>query len=134
MSDQFLDVDEEPPVDEVGIESILHQLLDLVAAAKSMPLSSSVMVSKDEVTSLVQAALANLMQGRTVVVIAHRLGTVRRANRIAVLEDGRITAVGSHDELLKTSPTYQRLYELQFMGGNEGFLPDTIVVSSCFPT
>jgi ABC-type multidrug transport system ATPase subunit len=42
--------------------------------------------------------LANLMQGRTVVVIAHRLSTIRRANRIAVLEDGRITASGSHEE------------------------------------
>jgi subfamily B ATP-binding cassette protein MsbA len=68
-----------------------------------------------ESESLVQAALANLMQGRTVVVIAHRLSTIRRANRIAVLEDGRITAIGSHEELLNTSPTYQRLYQLQFM-------------------
>jgi subfamily B ATP-binding cassette protein MsbA len=68
-----------------------------------------------ESESLVQAALANLMQNRTVVVIAHRLGTIRRANRIAVLEEGRITAVASHDELLTTSPTYQRLYQLQFM-------------------
>ena len=41
--------------------------------------------------------------------------TIRRANRIAVLEDGRITAIGSHEELLTTSPTYQRLYQLQFM-------------------
>ncbi len=62
-----------------------------------------------------QAALANLMQDRTVLVIAHRLGTIRRANRIAVLEDGRITAIGSHEELLTESPTYQRLYQLQFM-------------------
>jgi len=68
-----------------------------------------------ESESLVQAALANLMQGRTVLVIAHRLSTIRRANRIAVLEDGRITAIGSHDELLVSSPTYQRLYQLQFM-------------------
>jgi subfamily B ATP-binding cassette protein MsbA len=68
-----------------------------------------------ESESLVQAALSNLMQNRTVVVIAHRLGTIRRANRIAVLEDGRITAIGSHEELLTTSPTYQRLYQLQFM-------------------
>jgi subfamily B ATP-binding cassette protein MsbA len=68
-----------------------------------------------ESESLVQAALANLMQGRTVVVIAHRLSTIRRANRIAVLEDGRITAIGSHEELLTSSSTYQRLYQLQFM-------------------
>jgi subfamily B ATP-binding cassette protein MsbA len=68
-----------------------------------------------ESESLVQEALANLMQGRTVLVIAHRLGTIRRANRIAVLEDGRITAIGSHEELLSCSPTYLRLYQLQFM-------------------
>ncbi len=68
-----------------------------------------------ESESLVQIALANLMQGRTVMVIAHRLSTIRRANRIAVLEDGRITATGSHEDLLTTSPTYQRLYQLQFM-------------------
>ncbi len=57
MSDRFLDVEEEQPVEEVGIDSILHQLLDLIASAKSMPLSSSVMVSRDEVTSLLQSAL-----------------------------------------------------------------------------
>lgn len=67
-----------------------------------------------ESESLVQAALGNLMQGRTVFVIAHRLSTVRRADRIAVVEAGRITAVGSHEELLTTSLTYQRLYHLQF--------------------
>jgi subfamily B ATP-binding cassette protein MsbA len=77
-----------------------------------------------ESESLVQAALANLMQGRTVVVIAHRLGTVRRANRIAVLEEGRITAIGSHDDLLTNSPTYQRLHQLQFMDIQEPQTPD----------
>jgi subfamily B ATP-binding cassette protein MsbA len=79
-----------------------------------------------ESESLVQMALRNLMQGRTVVVIAHRLSTVRRANRIVVLEDGRITAIGSHDELLSSSPTYQRLYELQFADGPETARADTV--------
>ncbi len=78
-----------------------------------------------ESESLVQAALANLMQGRTVLVIAHRLGTIRRANRIAVLEDGRITAVGPHEELLTMSSTYQRLYQLQFMD-----VPEAVVLES----
>ncbi|HEX2918635.1 MAG TPA: ATP-binding cassette domain-containing protein, partial [Edaphobacter sp.] len=62
----------------------------------------------------VQAALANLMQGRTVFVIAHRLSTVRRATKIMVIEEGRITEVGSHDELIKKSGTYRRLYDMQF--------------------
>ena len=68
-----------------------------------------------ESESLVQIALSNLIAGRTVFVIAHRLSTVRRASRIAVIEDGRITAIGPHEELLRVSPTYQRLYQLQFM-------------------
>ena len=68
-----------------------------------------------ESESLVQEALANLMQGRTAIVIAHRLSTIRKANRIVVLEDGHITAIGTHEELLTSSPTYQRLYSLQFI-------------------
>jgi subfamily B ATP-binding cassette protein MsbA len=68
-----------------------------------------------ESESLVQVALSNLMRDRTVIVIAHRLSTVRRATRIAVLESGYITAVGSHEELLRISPIYQKLYKLQFM-------------------
>jgi ATP-binding cassette, subfamily B, bacterial MsbA len=68
-----------------------------------------------ESESLVQIALGNLVQGRTVLVIAHRLSTVRGANRIAVLEDGRITNIGPHEELLTISPTYARLHKLQFM-------------------
>jgi ATP-binding cassette, subfamily B, bacterial MsbA len=67
-----------------------------------------------ESESLVQAALGNLMVGRTVFVIAHRLSTVRRASRIVVVEDGRITESGTHEELVQNSGTYQRLYNLQF--------------------
>jgi ATP-binding cassette, subfamily B, bacterial MsbA len=86
-----------------------------------------------ESESLVQAALANLMQDRTVLVIAHRLSTIRRANRIAVLEGGRITAVGSHDELLNKSPTYQRLYQLQFIDSPENGNGNTDPAVMYFP-
>jgi len=67
-----------------------------------------------ESEQFVQAALANLMKGRTVFVIAHRLSTVRRASRIAVIEGGAITEIGAHDELMQHSGTYQRLYNMQF--------------------
>ena len=62
----------------------------------------------------VQQALENLMQGRTTVIIAHRLATIRNAGSIAVLEGGQLVAQGSHDELLNDSPLYHRLSELQF--------------------
>ena len=68
-----------------------------------------------ESESLVQSALQNLMTGRTVLVIAHRLSTVRRADRIVVLENGTITDVGAHEELMKKLGTYRRLYDLQFV-------------------
>jgi ATP-binding cassette, subfamily B, bacterial MsbA len=62
----------------------------------------------------VQAALANLMKGRTVFVIAHRLSTVRSATRIAVIERGQISEIGTHDELMRNSGMYRRLYDMQF--------------------
>jgi subfamily B ATP-binding cassette protein MsbA len=87
----------------------------LVKDAPILILDEATSALDTESESLVQAALSNLMAGRTVVVIAHRLSTVRRATRIAVMEQGRITAVGPHEELMQQSPTYQKLYQLQFM-------------------
>jgi subfamily B ATP-binding cassette protein MsbA len=68
-----------------------------------------------ESEALVQAALQNLMEGRTVFVIAHRLSTVRRADRILVLEKGTIVDQGTHEDLLSRLGTYRRLYDLQFV-------------------
>ena len=68
-----------------------------------------------ESEQLVQQALHNLMAGRTVFVIAHRLSTVRRADRIVVLENGTISDIGTHEDLLARLGTYRRLYDLQFV-------------------
>lgn len=63
---------------------------------------------------LVQQAITRLMEGRTTLVIAHRLSTVLSADRIVVMQDGKIEAIGSHAELLQSSPLYARLAKLQF--------------------
>jgi ATP-binding cassette subfamily B protein len=68
---------------------------------------------------LIQQALPPLMEGRTTLVIAHRLATVKSADRIAVIEHGKLAAIGSHSELVTSSPLYARLAELQFSNETE---------------
>ena len=66
---------------------------------------------------LIQDALKNLMQGKTTIVIAHRLSTIMQMDRIVVLEKGKITEQGTHDELVKARQgTYQKLWEIQAGG------------------
>jgi ATP-binding cassette, subfamily B, bacterial MsbA len=96
-----------------------------LAIARALLKDAPILILDEATSSLdteseaaVQAALANLMQGRTVLVIAHRLSTVRRADHIAVMEDGRITELGSHEELIARGGTYSRLYHLQFGAGD----------------
>lgn len=79
-----------------------------------------------ESEQLVQSALHNLMMNCTTFVIAHRLSTVRLANRIIVLDKGEIVETGSHDELIEESGIYRRLYELQFSPPTN-VDPDTLV-------
>lgn len=66
---------------------------------------------------LIQQALPSLMKNRTTLVIAHRLATVKNADRIAVMDQGRLVAVGTHQELIASNPLYARLAALQFSDG-----------------
>jgi subfamily B ATP-binding cassette protein MsbA len=72
-----------------------------------------------ESESFIQDALARLIEGRTTFVIAHRLSTIRNADKVVVLDKGRIEAVGRHADLYENSPTYRRLYDKQLLDAPE---------------
>jgi len=80
--------------------------------------------------ALVQSALDRLMKNRTSFIIAHRLSTVRNADRILVMENGRIVEQGNHNQLLVLQGAYYRLYMSQFAGEEETAVDDSTAVHS----
>ena len=97
-----------------------------LAIARALLIDAPILLL-DEATSaldaqsehLIQQALPQLMQGRTTLVIAHRLATVKNADRIAVMDQGKLVAVGTHRQLIASNPLYARLAALQFSEGGE---------------
>jgi subfamily B ATP-binding cassette protein MsbA len=83
----------------------------------------------NESERLVQEALERLKVGRTTIIVAHRLSTIRGASRIAVLDDGWLVELGSHDELLARDGLYAKLYKLQFESEEEALRPDEPVAA-----
>ena len=94
------------------------QLISLARAVLANPeifIMDEATSSVDTLTeSLIQRGMAALMQGRTSFIIAHRLSTIRRADKILVIDDGKITEMGTHAELLRLRGHYYRLYTQQF--------------------
>jgi subfamily B ATP-binding cassette protein MsbA len=113
-----------------GYDTVIGERGDLLSGGERQRLAIARAILKsptilifDEATSqldaqsehLITEAIERLRQGRTVIVIAHRLSTVRLAHRIALLQEGRIVECGSHEELLQKSPLYRRFCELQLI-------------------
>jgi subfamily B ATP-binding cassette protein MsbA len=98
-----------------------------IAIARALLKDAPILILDEATSSLdseaeraVQDALETLMRNRTTLVIAHRLSTVRRADKIIVLVRGRILEEGTHEELLARGQEYRKLYDLQFMAASDG--------------
>ncbi|MFN2229974.1 MAG: ABC transporter ATP-binding protein [Anaerolineae bacterium] len=110
------------PVGELGA-TLSGGQRQLIAFARALLADPRVLVL-DEATAnvdayteaLIQQAMEEIRRDRTTLIIAHRFSTLRQADRIVVLEDGRIVGQGSHEELIASNPTYQRLYRRQWAG------------------
>jgi ATP-binding cassette subfamily B protein len=122
-----------------GYETVLEQRggnlslgqRQLISFARALVADSKILVLDEATASvdsyterLIQAALARLLEQHTGLVIAHRLATIRNADRIVVLQDGRVVETGSHPELLRQRGLYARLYRLNYASFDD--LPEAL--------
>ena len=116
LSPKVLLVDEPTQGVDIGAKEEIHAFMKRVPANVIVVLDEATSALDAESEHLVKEALDRLMRGRTTLVIAHRLSTVRDADRVIVLDRGRIAESGTHDDLMKNDGPYKKLVERQLAG------------------
>ncbi len=112
----------------LGQRQLISFARAIVADAKILVLDEATASIDSYTEMLIQQALVRLMEGRTGMVIAHRLATIRGADRIIVLQDGEIIEMGNHDELMEMGGLYSRLYSMNYASFDD--IPDELIAEA----
>ncbi len=116
----YYDVQERGATLSVGQRQLISFVRAMVYNPQILILDEATSSVDSETEELIQNAIDKMMEGRTAIVIAHRLATIQKADKIMVLDKGEIKESGNHEELIKLGGYYNTLYEMQFLQTERG--------------